>query len=671
MPAAEDGGHIIFTLFLPLARRIFSVEYSFSIVKHFKICYIKRYKKKREAKMKELLNKNEWNTAKILRVIFLMIADCASVCIATFLALFTRFEFDMKALAASGFMDAAAGYIVISAICTVAVFWLFKLYNSLWEFAGAEEFFRLVMASAASAGVQWLGLKLFNIVLPRSFHVLFFIFLAISVFCVRFSYRAARHIHRTVGAFGRRTMIIGAGAAGFMTIRELNGSERSENKVVCVIDDDVQKHGKYIKDVKIVGGRDKIEEAAEKFRVEDIIFAIPSATNAQRKEIFDICSRTKCSLKTIPGLYQLTSGEVSVSQIRKIEIEDLLGREPVKIDSKGIEDDLRGAAVLVTGGGGSIGSELCRQLARCSIGRLIIFDIYENNAYEIQQELLRDCPEIKDRMDVLIGSVRDEQRVADVFEKYRPDFVFHAAAHKHVPLMEESPCEAVKNNIFGTLNVARAAEKYGAKRFLLISTDKAVNPTSVMGASKRVCEMIIQCMNRRSEKTDFVAVRFGNVLGSNGSVIPLFKKQIERGGPVTVTHPDIIRYFMTIPEAVSLILQAGVYAKGGEIFVLDGGEPVKIDHLARRMIRLSGYEPDVDIKVEYTGLRPGEKLFEELLMSEEGMRKTPNKLIYIGSPIEFNEENFIEELEALRAAENKSFDEIRAKLREIVPTYTG
>lgn len=320
MPAAEDGGHIIFTLFLPLARRIFSVEYSFSIVKHFKICYIKRYKKKREAKMKELLNKNEWNTAKILRVIFLMIADCASVCIATFLALFTRFEFDMKALAASGFMDAAAGYIVISAICTVAVFWLFKLYNSLWEFAGAEEFFRLVMASAASAGVQWLGLKLFNIVLPRSFHVLFFIFLAISVFCVRFSYRAARHIHRTVGASGRRTMIIGAGAAGFMTIRELNGSERSENKVVCVIDDDVQKHGKYIKDVKIVGGRDKIEEAAEKFRVEDIIFAIPSATNAQRKEIFDICSRTKCSLKTIPGLYQLTSGEVSVSQIRKIEI---------------------------------------------------------------------------------------------------------------------------------------------------------------------------------------------------------------------------------------------------------------------------------------------------------------------------------------------------------------
>ena len=622
--------------------------------------------------MKELLNREEWNSAKILRVIFLVLMDCVCVCFSTFFALFTRFEFDLKALKESAFLDSAAESVGIGIACTVAVFCLFKLYSSLWEFAGAEEFVRLVAASATVAAVQWALLRVFKILLPRSFPVLFFLFLAITVFCVRFSYRALRHIRRSIHSSDRRsTMVIGAGAAGFMTIRELDSSERSENKVLCAIDDDVQKHGKYIKGVKIVGGRDKIVEYAEKFHIDDIIFAIPTATNSQRKEIFDICSKTKCALKTIPGLYQLSNGEVSVSQIRKIEIEDLLGRNPVCIDMEGIGSELSGATVLVTGGGGSIGSELCRQLARYAIRCLIIFDIYENNAYEIQQELLRDFPELKKSMKVLIGSVRDEERVDWIFKTYRPDFVFHAAAHKHVPLMEESPCEAVKNNIFGTLNVAKAAERYGAKRFLLISTDKAVNPTSVMGASKRVCEMVIQSMNRRCKNTDFVAVRFGNVLGSNGSVIPLFKKQIEKGGPVTVTHHDIIRYFMTIPEAVSLILQAGAYAKGGEIFVLDMGEPVKIDHLARRMIRLSGYEPDVDIKIVYTGLRPGEKLYEELLMSEEGMRKTPNRMIYIGNPIEFDEENFIEELEQLRVTENSDFAEIRAKIREVVPTYTG
>ena len=462
--------------------------------------------------MKDLLNKEEWSTAKILRVIFLVLMDAASVCFATFFALFTRFEFDFKLLKDSGFLEASADCAAIGIVCTAVIFALFKLYNSLWEFAGAEEFVRLVVASAAVSAAVWCGMKLLNIHLPRSFPMLFFLFLSVAVFCVRFSYRALRHFRHGAGGAGRRrTMVIGAGAAGFVTIRELNSSERSENNVVCVIDDDVQKHGKYIKGVKIVGGRDKILEMAEKFRIEDIIFAIPTATNIQRKEIFDICSGTKCHLKTIPGLYPLASGEATVSQIRKIEIEDLLGREPVKIDMKGIESDLLGSTVLVTGGGGSIGSELCRQLARYAIGRLIIFDIYENNAYEIQQELLRDFPELEKSMKVLIGSVRDEKRVDWVFETYHPDFVFHAAAHKHVPLMEESPCEAVKNNIFGTLNVARAAAKYGAKRFLLISTDKAVNPTSVMGASKRVCEMIIQCMNRRCEKTDFVAVRFGNV----------------------------------------------------------------------------------------------------------------------------------------------------------------
>lgn len=621
--------------------------------------------------MKDLLNKEEWSTAKILRVIFLVLMDAASVCFATFFALFTRFEFDFKLLKDSGFLEASADCAAIGIVCTAVIFALFKLYNSLWEFAGAEEFVRLVVASAAVSAAVWCGMKLLNIHLPRSFPMLFFLFLSVAVFCVRFSYRALRHFRHGAGGAGRRrTMVIGAGAAGFVTIRELNSSERSENNVVCVIDDDVQKHGKYIKGVKIVGGRDKIPEMAEKFRVEDIIFAIPTATNIQRKEIFDICSGTKCNLKTIPGLYQLASGEATVSQIRKIEIEDLLGREPVKIDMKGIESDLLGSTVLVTGGGGSIGSELCRQLARYAIGRLIIFDIYENNAYEIQQELLRDFPELEKSMKVLIGSVRDEKRVDWVFETYHPDFVFHAAAHKHVPLMEESPCEAVKNNIFGTLNVARAAAKYGAKRFLLISTDKAVNPTSVMGASKRVCEMIIQCMNRRCEKTDFVAVRFGNVLGSNGSVIPLFKKQIANGGPVTVTHKDIIRYFMTIPEAVSLVLQAGSYAKDGEIFVLDMGEPVRIDDLARNMIRLSGFEPDEDIKIKYTGLRPGEKLYEELLLDTEGIEKTENDLIFIGHPAGIDENKLLSCLSVLETAQDMAGEELKKEISSVVKEYS-
>lgn len=619
--------------------------------------------------MRRIINKEEFNPQKLLRVIFLLIMDAVCVCLSAFGALIIRFEFDLSAPGFSDYMEGVHRYVYICVISAAVIFWLFKLYDSLWEFAGADEFVRLVTASAAVTLAQAAGMALLDINMPRSFPIMFFLLLSVSVFCVRFSYRVVRHFRRRSTLEKKRTMLIGAGAAGFVTLRELNSSEHSENRVVCIIDDDPQKHGRYLKGVKVVGGRDKITEAAEKFRTEEIIFAIPTATNTQRKEIFDICSLTKCKLKTIPGLYQLSNGEVSVSQIRSVQIEDLLGREPVRVDMTGIGDDLFGMTVLVTGGGGSIGSELCRQLAKYPIKRLVIFDIYENNAYDIQQELRRDFPNLD--LTVLIGSVRDEERVNWVFEAFRPDMIYHAAAHKHVPLMEDSPCEAVKNNIFGTLNVAKAAEKYGAKRFLLISTDKAVNPTSVMGASKRVCEMIIQCMNRRCKNTDFVAVRFGNVLGSNGSVIPLFKKQIEKGGPVTVTHPDIIRYFMTIPEAVSLILQAGAFAAGGEIFVLDMGEPVKIDHLARRMIRLSGYEPDVDIKIEYTGLRPGEKLYEELLMSEEGMTKTANKLIYIGKPIDFNEANFIEELEGLRFAENRSFDEIRAKLRETVPTYKG
>lgn len=461
-------------------------------------------------------------------------------------------------------------------------------------------------------------------------------------------------------------MVIGAGEAANVIIKEIVNSNFSTMVIRCIIDDDKGKWGRFIQGIKVVGGRDKIIECADIYDIDEIIVAMPSISRKQMSEILDICKETNCKLRSLPGMYQLVNGEVSVSKLRDVEVEDLLGRDPIEVDLDSILSYVQGKKVLVTGGGGSIGSELCRQIANHKPAQLIIVDIYENSAYDIQQELLTNHPELN--LVVLIASVRNTNRINWIFEHYKPDIVYHAAAHKHVPLMETSPNEAVKNNVFGTWKTAFAAATNGTKRFVMISTDKAVNPTNIMGASKRICEMIIQTFNKHYD-TEFVAVRFGNVLGSNGSVIPLFKKQIMAGGPVTVTHPDIIRYFMTIPEAVSLVLQAGAYAKGGEIFVLDMGKPVKILDLAKNLIRLSGYRVDEDIKIEFTGLRPGEKLYEELLMAEEGMKETANKLIHIGKPIEIDEDQFFIQLKNLKEASKNESADIRSLIREIVPTY--
>lgn len=610
--------------------------------------------------------KKRAESPKRIRILFLLAADAILIEAAAFLSLFVRFEMSVTLLDMSGFLPSLIRYAPVNLVTTLGIFWLCRLYSSLWEYAGIEELMRVVIASALATTVQYLGMHLLSQPVPRSYPVLYFIFLTLAILSLRLLYRWIRYVCRPHGHPVKRTMLIGAGSAGATVLRELHSSEKSENKVVCCIDDDSAKWGKSIRGVPIVGGRHTISTAAAKYRVEEIILAIPSVPARERKEIMAYCQATNCTLKTLPGIFQLANGDVSVQAIRKVEIEDLLGREAVHVDMAGIGEHIGGKTVLVTGGGGSIGSELCRQIAAYGPRQLIIFDIYENNAYNIQMELRRTHPELD--LKVLIGSVRDRARLEAVFAQYRPDQVFHAAAHKHVPLMEDSPGEAVKNNILGTLNTAELADQYGARRFLLISTDKAVNPTNVMGASKRVCEMVIQMVGRRS-KTEFVAVRFGNVLGSNGSVIPLFKKQIAEGGPVTVTDPRIIRYFMTIPEAVSLVLQAGVYAHGGEIFILDMGEPVKIDDLARNMIRLSGFEPDVDIPIVYTGLRPGEKLFEELLLDSETDRKTQNDLIYIAKDEPFDDEALARAIERLGQAAAENSPAIRELLAGIVPTY--
>ncbi len=566
---------------------------------------------------------------------------------------------------------AALGWIyLIYAPVSLCIFFLFKTYHFVWRFISVDALYQIVPAAALSA-LAFVGASL---LLRRpytlSVYVITFIMLCILTVCLRFSVRLAHSVrHRASSPECTNIMIIGAGEAGRILIHEIQSSARtSDSRVVCVIDDNVRKRGKYIGGVPIVGGQESIIEAAERYRVNRIIFAIPSATPQMKRDILNICKETGCELKTVPGIYQFVNGDISVSMLREVSLEDLLGRDPIRVDSRAILDEHSGKTVLVTGGGGSIGSELCRQIASHTPKTLVIVDIYENNAYDLQQELLRQYPELD--LQVRIASVRDETRMDQLFAAFRPDIVYHAAAHKHVPLMEDSPGEAVKNNVFGTEAVARCAARYGAQRFVLISTDKAVNPTSVMGASKRICEMLIQYWNRRSE-TDFVAVRFGNVLGSNGSVVPLFKKQIAQGGPVTVTHKDITRFFMTIPEAVSLVLQAGSYAKGGEIFVLDMGEPVRIDDLARNLIRLSGLTPDVDIPIVYTGLRPGEKLFEEVLLNEEGLQKTPNKLIYIAQPIRFDEERFESNLQTLRQLSVNDPAAVRGSIAGIVPTYSG
>lgn len=607
------------------------------------------------------------NAQKLVRILVLIICDLIFAYVAAFLALYIRFELDMELLQSSEFFGGLIRAQVIAMVCIVPTFAVFKLYNSLWEFASISELVRIGVASLATTVLTEFILYMMSVKMPRSFPIIFVLLLIALCGLLRFIYRGIRRFRAGMNGKGqKRTMLIGGGQAGATVLREFSYSAHSNNKVVCVIDDDHSKRGNYIYGVKVVGGKEAIIDAAEKYKVEEIVIAIPSASRRQKLDILEICQKTGCSLRTLPGIYQLANGEVSIQKIREVDIEDLLGRDIVKINLDEVAGYITGKTVLVTGGGGSIGSELCRQAAQQKPKRLIIFDIYENNAYNLQMELKRSHPELE--LTVLIGSVRDYKRVSNIFEKYKPDLVCHAAAHKHVPLMEDSPFEAIKNNVFGTYNVAKAAALSGTTRFILISTDKAVNPTNVMGASKRICEMIVQMWNEYSD-TEYVAVRFGNVLGSAGSVIPLFRKQIKEGGPVTVTDKNVIRYFMTIPEAVQLIFQAGAYARGGEIFVLDMGEPVRIDDLARNMIRLSGLEPDVDIPVVYTGLRPGEKLYEELLLSGEGMQKTDNDLIYIGHEIDFDRTDFAVNLEALRDMDEKDEEALRQKIAEIVPTY--
>ncbi|MCL2060833.1 MAG: polysaccharide biosynthesis protein, partial [Oscillospiraceae bacterium] len=537
---------------------------------------------------------------------------------------------------------------IINTVITIALFVLFKLYGSIWLFAGSAELLNILCACALSGALAIIGFTVLRWDMPRSFYVLYFGFLLAGATGIRVYYRLRRHLLRRFHLWAsraKRIMLVGAGEAGNLILKEIMDNDTIDGNVVCCVDDDPGKKGKYLCGVKIIGGKYLIPEAARKNRIDEIVVAIPSASPMEVSDILEICKNTGCKTKILPGIYKLMSSEAKVSQLRDVQIEDLLGRDPITVNTREIAEYNSGKVILVTGGGGSIGSELCRQIAHSRPKRLIIVDIYENNAYDIQQELLHEHPDLC--LEVLIASIRDVSRMREIFDTYRPDIVYHAAAHKHVPLMEHSPNEAIKNNVFGTLNVVRAAGEYGVSRFVMISSDKAVNPTNIMGASKRICEMIVQMMNG-VYRTEYVVVRFGNVLGSNGSVIPHFIKQIASGGPVTVTHKDIIRYFMTIREAVSLVLQAGVYAQGGEIFILDMGDPVRIDDLARNLIKLYGFVPDVDIDVVYTGLRPGEKLFEEILLTAEGLRMTDNKLIYVANPLEFDGVVFYNELEELR-----------------------
>lgn len=603
--------------------------------------------------------------------LIILIADILAVILAYGLALWLRFDMRYSKIP-DQYLTGYMYYAVLACVITVASYSVAKLYRSVWTYAGISEVLRTFATSIIAAGITGITFSISITRMPISFYLvgwaLMFGFTAAIRLMYRLLRRALMRSESAREANGRQQniMIVGAGASGLMLLEEYRTSYYLTDHVKIFIDDNEQKWHKYLDGVRIEGGRDKIIESVEKYKIDKIILAMPSADRKDIKAILEICNQTNCQIQTVPGVYQLVNGEVNVSKLRNVEIEDLLGRDPIKVNLDEILGYVKGKTVLVTGGGGSIGSEICTQLAEHEVGHLIIFDIYENNAYDIQQKLKWNHPELN--LTVLIGSVRNMHRINSVMKKYEPDVVFHAAAHKHVPLMEDSPNEAIKNNVFGTYKTASAAGRNHVKKFVLISTDKAVNPTNIMGASKRMCEMIVQTLNHFYE-TDFVAVRFGNVLGSNGSVIPLFEKQIAAGGPVTVTHPDIIRYFMTIPEAVSLVLQAGAYAKGGEIFVLDMGEPVKIADLAKNLIRLSGYKLGEDIEIEYTGLRPGEKLYEELLMDEEGLQDTENKMIHIGKPIDMDEEKFMHQLIQLRDAANEDSDAIRAMVKEIVPTY--
>ena len=603
----------------------------------------------------------------LVRRFFLFLTDTFLLNACVYLSLIMRFDVGIVSIEPqyiNNYVDNMLFYTIISLL----IFWVFRLYHSLWQYASIAEVYRIAEACITVEVVHFLSNKMVGNMLPRSCYFNAAIYLIIAICASRFMYRMIRTVlnkYRNIKT-SNNVMIIGAGEATNVIMREIqNSSYLANSNIACIIDDDRRKVGKYIRGVKVIGTRDKIKEAAKLYDIDEIIFAIPSASNEVKRDILNICKETDCTLKILPGVYQMVDGEINVNSIRNVDVLDLLGRDPIEVDIESIMGYVKDKVIMVTGGGGSIGSELCRQLVSHKPKQLIIFDIYENNAYDIQQELKINYPDAN--VVTLIGSIRNVSRLESVFAQYKPDIVYHAAAHKHVPLMEVSPDEAVKNNVVGTWNVAKMADKYGVKKFVMISTDKAVNPTNVMGATKRICEMIVQTYNEIS-KTDFVAVRFGNVLGSNGSVIPLFKRQIEAGGPVTVTDPNIIRYFMTIPE-VSLVLQAGAYAKGGEIFILDMGEPVKIDDLAKNLIRLSGYTLGVNMEIKYTGLRPGEKLYEELLMKEEGLQETDNKLIHIGKPIEFDKENFFDNLEKLKEEAYSETGNIRESLKKVVDTY--
>ncbi len=615
--------------------------------------------------------RSPFNVKKFYRRTALVIYDIVSVIAASYLALLMRYNFNIGEIP-DHFLRPIERFMPIGIILTLIVLYLFRMYSSLWAFAGETELQNIVISSVVSTLIQIVGLQFFkqdgHQAVPSSYYFLYMFCLLSLIFVSRFSYRFLRSLkHRNQNRKNTiSVMVIGAGEAANAIIKEIVNSNFSTMVIRCLIDDDKGKWGRFIQGIKVVGGRDRIVECADIYEIDEIIVAMPSASRVEISEILDICKDTNCKLRSLPGMYQLVNGEVSVSKLRDVEVEDLLGRDPIEVDLDSILGYVSGKRVLVTGGGGSIGSEICRQIASHRPSQLIIVDIYENSAYDVQQELKLKYPELN--LVVLIASVRNTNRMNWIFEHYKPEIVYHAAAHKHVPLMETSPNEAIKNNVFGTWKTAQAAAMNNVKRFVMISTDKAVNPTNIMGASKRICEMIIQIFNRHYD-TEFVAVRFGNVLGSNGSVIPLFRKQILAGGPVTVTHPDIIRYFMTIPEAVSLVLQAGAYAKGGEIFVLDMGKPVKILDLAKNLIRLSGLRVDEDIKIEFTGLRPGEKLYEELLMDEEGLTETANRSIFIGKPIDVDEEEFFRVLKELKDESRNEAADIRHLVKEIVPTY--
>jgi len=628
----------------------------------------------------------------------LMLYDSLALSFSYLIALWLRYDLRYSTIDPR-YLEHWSAFLPFYILGSLAVFWYLKLYKSIWRFASYSELLRVSMATAICSVFHIIGITFFWGRMPISYYVIGAILQYLAVLGIRFSYRFILLLRKVNNKKSHhRIMVIGAGSAGQMLIRDIQRSGEVDGAVVCIIDDNKNKWGRLIDNIPVVGGRESILEAVEKFAVDKIFLAIPSATVSQRRDILQICNETTCELKNLPGMYQLVTGQVSASAMRKVSVEDLLGRDPIKVDLREVFSFINGKTVLVTGGGGSIGSELCRQIAGHSPKKLIIFDIYENNAYNIQLELRENFPELD--LLVLIGSVRDSRRMFQIFKEYRPEIVYHAAAHKHVPLMEDSPCESIKNNALGTYKTAYAAMVNGCKRFVLISTDKAVNPANIMGASKRLCEMIIQAFDNKIKagrvqdisqlfthkgmenadkdgtgavfqdiQTEFVAVRFGNVLGSNGSVIPIFKKQIEKGGPVTVTHPDIIRYFMTIPEAVSLVLEAGTFAKGGEIFVLDMGSPVKIDTLARNLIRLSGFKPDIDIKVQYSGLRPGEKLYEEKLMAEEGLQNTANERIHIGKPLSFDIDAFLGKVDDLMEAAYKNKDDIREMVKDIVGTY--